>query len=280
MRILLASILLFVSTLAAANQEVFVWDKKPIDLVLTVGVQKIVSLPDHARVQVPQHLSDQVEIVPVNGAVYFTARDELASTAIRLELVNSGQFIMLNLTAKANLENNPQFARIVLANSAPVQSAESVTTQNIPSFMTSGPITNVALARFVLQQYWVPPRLKPGIPAGVTQVKSVDGVDLTNLFGFCSLDRFKIAIADTFKTNDGRYATSLLLENKTAGKQFINLTHLRIQHIFSATYPETVYPLGTAGSYSTLVIITDVPFLSALSSEPSVLSAFGAAKGC
>lgn len=263
--------------------EVHVWKSEPINLSFEVGKQRIITLPSHSKMAVSPQVSGKVEVVPANGAIYFTALDVFDAASAKIKLIETGQEIRLNIEAvpatnvpvehvEIQLWSKHKKEDISVVNSAPKAT--------IPNFMRKPPLTTAGIFRFASQYVWAEERLKPAQPAQVSLVNINGQLNLTNLMGFCSLGKFSYGVHKAFKVNDGRYFTIIALKNRTNKKAYINLTHLNVQHNGVAVQHLYVTPKGTAGELTTMTLITDQPFESALMSKPYIFTEFGTEVGC
>ncbi|OEE35292.1 hypothetical protein A1QO_00605 [Vibrio genomosp. F10 str. ZF-129] len=282
MKTLWVSVIMIFFAFSANAVEVHIWKGEPIKIVLETGKQRIIELPDHANLSVPSSIKSKVLVEPANGSIYITALEKFDTTPARITLKNSNIQIRLNLMVVDATDLEVEHIKIDLFETS-VQNptvSRNAQSNNVPPFMQSSSITDVALMRFGHQLYWLPERLRPELPRGVTPVRIPANLDLTSLMTHCSFGVFAFKALDGFKTRDGRYITTLEMTNLTDRKRYINLTHWNTQALRVSPHDLYVQPEGTAGSYTTLVVITETQFHAAINSNPYIFTEFGMDEGC
>lgn len=263
--------------------EVHVWEKEPIEITLEVGKQKIIEFDGHARFDFPSQRARKVNAELTNGSLYITALDVFDRTPARVTLIENNVQIRLVINAVSPTEQPVEHAKIELYRQDSTFAKPEVNTtqqQNLPSFMRKKPLSNVELMRFANQIYWLPERLRPDLPYGLTPLRTSSDLDLSGLMTHCSLGVFGFEVLDGFRTNDGRYLTTLKIENRTDQTRYINLTHWNTQALFVSARHLYVTAANTAGSYTTMTIITESRFENAINRNPTVFYEQGQNEGC
>ncbi|MFS1436101.1 MULTISPECIES: DUF3438 family protein [Vibrio] len=282
-RVTLALAFLSLSCLANAI-EVKVFEKEPISIVLEVGKQRIIELEEHASVKVHKSLSGKIKIDPANGSLYITTLEEFDKTPARIVLKNSNVQIRVNLSSVAPSSMPVEHMRIEVYKRGGEASAPSDSTitsqQQVPDFMKSSPVTNVGLLRFAAQLYWLPERLKPQLPSGVSPVRLQKKLDLSTLMTHCSLNVYDFSVIEGFKTRDGRYLTTIKVVNTKDDTRYLNLTHWNMEAELISPRHLYLGPSGTAADITTVAVITTLPFAQAINEKPHAFAEYGMDEGC
>ncbi|MCG9576705.1 TIGR03749 family integrating conjugative element protein [Vibrio tubiashii] len=260
--------------------EVQVYKGEPIDIVLEVGKQRIIVLDEHVNISVPKSITNKVEIESANGSVYITAKERFDKTPARITLRTSKVMIRASLQATAPTDVPTEMMKIVVHKPKSAPSGVQASSTVVPPFMKAKQLTAVDLMRFAHQSYWVPARLRPALPSGVSPVRIAKGYDLSALMTHCSLGIFDFEVIHGFKTRDGRYLTTIKVTNKTPNKRYLNLTHWNTQALFVSPYHLYLGAKGTTSELTTLAVITSMPFGQAINSRPQVFNEFGMNEGC
>ena len=136
------------------------WQRLPLDVPLTVGQERVVFLDQPVRVGLPAALTGKLRVQSANGALYLLASAPFASSRLHLQLPDSGELILLDLSATAG---SPALEplRIVLA---------SATTAIEPTSTAAPTPIPVALVRHAAQQLYAPLRTVEPLP-GVRPVR-------------------------------------------------------------------------------------------------------------
>jgi|CXWL01.1.fsa_nt_gi integrating conjugative element protein (TIGR03749 family) len=75
------------------------WDKSPLPITLTVGVERLISFPGNVRVGIPNALAPILRSQSQNGTVYWLARQPFETTRVQVQDSQSGQFYLVDLQA-------------------------------------------------------------------------------------------------------------------------------------------------------------------------------------
>ncbi len=274
--------LVIVGSMSANALEVHVFKRQPIDLTLEVGKQRIIELEDHAKMSIPRSLEGKVKIEPANGTVYVTALQVFDRTPARITLLTSKVQIRLTLQSIPATDVPTEDVKIVLFSKTGISSAtpSQASGQSVPDFLRSAPINDVSLIRFSHQIYWLPERLRPQLPRGVFPVKIPSNLDLSALMTHCSLGIFEFNTIAGFKTNDGRYLTTLKVTNKTNQRRYLNLIHWNTQALKVSPAHMYVGPRYSASEVTTISVLTETPFVQAINQKPFFFPQHGANEGC
>ena len=148
-RIILIILFLQISVVNAEsfNPQHIVWDHVPIDVVLPIGKERILTFPRKAQFGYDRGVltSDVLQVQNNDGALYLVANKSFAPQRIEVKLIKSGKVILLNLSAQDNASDVP--LSIVM----PCK-------QNDLEKMTFS-VDYPSLLRFAVQQLYAPERL-------------------------------------------------------------------------------------------------------------------------
>ena len=130
-----------------------VWDRKPINIVLPVGQERMISFPGQVKFGYDaDKLVSQILHIQNNGhTLYFLAKKAFLPQRVEVLLPAAGKIILLNLSAKRSAPTVP--LDVVLKQSpsnAPLVDNKQNRKINI---------NYVTLARFATQQLYAPKRL-------------------------------------------------------------------------------------------------------------------------
>lgn len=81
--------------------EIQHWERIPLAVPLTVGVERIVFVDQNVRVGVPRPLTDKLRIQSTGGALYLLASEPIAPTRLQLQNVASGEIMLVDIAATA-----------------------------------------------------------------------------------------------------------------------------------------------------------------------------------
>jgi len=136
-----------------AQDEHVVWNKLPIQFSVPVNQERLISFPDHVKVINTNDSLTQEKVSILNnaGTLYIKAHQEFDPVRLRIVLQETGEVILLDLSAVAQGNDNP--IDVVLASGAPKhqegnQLRKNNTTANV-----------VSLTRYAIQQLYSPTRL-------------------------------------------------------------------------------------------------------------------------
>jgi integrating conjugative element protein (TIGR03749 family) len=147
--------------------EHFVWQQTPIDVTLPVGKERMVSFPASVQFGYDKNaLPDSaLRIQNNNGVLYLFAKAEFATQRVQVRLSDSGQIILLNLSAQKGASNTPldvimaQPPAIITAPTATSTASENNVISPLASSFPDDTLSYITLTRFAVQQLYAPKRL-------------------------------------------------------------------------------------------------------------------------
>ncbi len=136
---------------ATSNDEHIVWVKTPINFVVPLNHQRMLSFPN--RVQVdnnnPDLTTDKVTIYNNAGTLYVTAHKVFKPILLQIKLMASGEVVLVYLSSSANVEDNHPLDVVIPSISPSAYNAGK--NQQKPTVT----INDVSLLRFAVQQFGV-----------------------------------------------------------------------------------------------------------------------------
>src|SRR5690606_10171844 len=104
--------------------EIRHWQRLPLGVPLAVGHERVIFLDQPVRVGLPPALSGKLRVQSANGALYLLASAPFSSTRLQLQLPETGELILLDLTAETG---RPALEPLRIVHTEPRQNAESAT---------------------------------------------------------------------------------------------------------------------------------------------------------
>lgn len=171
-RALLPLIGLCIAT-ASPAAEILHWEHLPLPVSLTVGEERVVILGSSVRVGVPAPLEGLLRVQSADGAVYLDAEAPFRRSELELQDLNSGELILLEVTAKRAAPHQPVLEpiRIIESSTASntggeIHSGQRRAASGSRQIATETPLA-VALTRYAAQSLYAPLRT----------VEPVSGID-------------------------------------------------------------------------------------------------------
>lgn len=228
-----------------------VWDKSPISVILPVGTERMVSFSSSVKFgfDASSLPADTLRVQNVGGTLYLLAKKAFQAVRVQVLLNDSGQIVLLNLSATAQADSTP------LAIVLPSIEQQAVTSTTTPSISFDA----VTLTRFAFQQLYAPERLLTQ-PVGISRVamrvpKVVTLIDPSEL----------IAMPLIGWRGGEQYVTAILLRNQTKNTIALDSAQLCGDFVSSSFYPKQILSAqGTLGDSTTLIVVTSTPIATAL----------------
>lgn len=173
MNLFLRGVLLAASLLMALPAwavEIIEWDRRPMDIPLPVGTERIVVLDRNVRVGLPGAIaSDEVlRIQSSGGVLYLLAHEAFDAQRVQLQDVESGEILLVDLSAREGASNED--IRIVDAKPSTEQQATAQQGQTAQEGAgVALPPVPVALTRYAAQSLYSPMRAVEDVP-GIRRV--------------------------------------------------------------------------------------------------------------
>jgi len=142
------------ATVLADASERVLWDKRPINVHLQVGNERIIHFPDDVRYWLPDTVKRHVSVLAVNGVLYIRAMEPFPTTRLRIQGLNDQQVYLLDITASEAAAVSDELIVMTKKN-----------TRNRSKEATAYRTTEdwrIRLTRYAAQQLYAPERLVDG----------------------------------------------------------------------------------------------------------------------
>ncbi len=150
-KIIILIVSLLITTTVMADQTA-VWSRDPINIVLPVAKEKMVTFPNAVMVGADQDFLNNVSVTNTNGTLYLTAKNSFVVRRVQVKDTVTNSLVLLNISA--GTQGNTQPVTITYPNQAIAQQ----------SIANSGAENYVALTRYAAQMLFAPIRLLPTDP--------------------------------------------------------------------------------------------------------------------
>ncbi len=251
-----------------ADVDKRIWENMPLTIILPVNKEVRVTFPTDVNVQIPKELTaNLVSLAPNQKTIYWTAKSPFDSARVLATSTDNETVYLIDLIAN-------EFTTVddpVIIEDADRLTDNTIETDNsTPLFQSTSETAlsdppEILLTRFVSQTLYSPRRLVPQ-SSDITELH-VDAIDKEfPLIQSQSGEQFQFHLVGAW-AGYGRYITAVLVINQSTHSVLINpgLVRGNFTHI-TAQHPD----LGSAGTLkdrTTLYLISEVPFVSALMEE-------------
>ena len=235
--------------------QIVEWKKQPISVVLPVGKERIIQLPDNVIVGVPSSIKQLLRVQSAQGYVYLTARDSFSQSRIQLKIHETGEIIILDVSTSTDGSTQEniivKLPKELSGNATEVAQAE----------LTRKAATPIELTRFATRTIYAPERL--AISDKRIRMNKPPKVNLSNLFTGQSYDVFNATALAVFRTGN-MYLTAIKLVNKTPVQQTIEFTDINADFLYATPQHLQVNEKNIPGDTTMLYMITKKPLAAAL----------------
>jgi len=246
-----------------AADRTLVWDKMPLTIVLPVGEEIRVTFPTDVNLQLPMAVTENLEsLAPNRQVVYWKAKNPFDSVRAIATSTDNDTVYLIDLVAQEGavveslvIEDPDRIVKTQVAASPTFEA-----TQEQVQELLDPP--EILLTRFASQSLYAPRRLMPvnrdihqqpiaALPANFPLLRSQMG------------EQYQYAVVGAW-SGYGHYITAVMVINTSAVSLHINpglvmgnFTHITAQHL-------TLGASGTLEDRTTLYLISDAPFASAI----------------
>ncbi|WP_111748812.1 TIGR03749 family integrating conjugative element protein [Salinisphaera orenii] len=265
--LLLGLVVLCVLAATPANAtDVRHWQRKPIDITLPVGQERIVVLGTPVRVGLPGKLAqaDKLRVQSTGGAIYLKARQSFDATRVQLQAVHNGRVILLDLSAEQHAPRSR--IRIVGGGAGDSQPATSEGRNNNPGHsdrraarqapdpaQSGGAPLPVRLVRHAAQALYAPHRLIQETP-GVSRTRLHTDRHLPGLLPSLPVEAKPLAAWH----GGGESVTAIQVTNTAAGRRFdLDPQALAGDFVAASFMQHTLGPADSATATTTVFVVTD-----------------------
>ena len=142
------------TTVLADASERVLWDKRPINVHLQVGNERIIHFPDDVRYWLPDTVKRHVSVLAANGVLYIRAMEPFPTTRLRIQGLNDQQVYLLDITASEVAAVSDELIVMTKENSRN-RSKEATAYKTTEDW-------RIRLTRYAAQQLYAPERLVDG----------------------------------------------------------------------------------------------------------------------
>nr|WP_127958625.1 TIGR03749 family integrating conjugative element protein [Serratia microhaemolytica] len=280
-------VLLLLLSLATAVQaeELMKWERIPLQIPLKVGQERVLFVEKNVRVGFPSTLDGKLRVQSSGGAVYLKADTAFSATRIQLQDVETGEVILLDLTAAAKGSAEPirlvyhgDVTSVTRASELQQTTTPPATSDGNPANPTDKKVTYsaplpVLLTRYAAQSLYAPLRTVEAVP-GIRPINPRLAGRLTTLYPSEPIQATPLAawaVAD-------RAVVAIRLKN-TASRQIILDPRVLQGRFIAATFQHRwLGAVGTPEDTTTVYLVTDAQPAHAFIAEPRQPSTTGRKK--
>ena len=248
---------------AQANDEHIVWVKTPINFVVPLNHQRMLSFPDRVEVDNnnPDLTTDKVTIYNNAGTLYVTAHKAFKPILLQVKLMASGEVVLVYLSSSDKAQDNHPLDVVIPSISPSVYNAGQE--QEKPTVT----INDVSLLRFAAQQF--------GVKRLASQPNNISRTPMythkaVNIYYGDAVEGFPLI---SWRGGD-LYVTAVQLKNTTNQTVQLDPRKLighwqaagfyRFDAMKTLTTPvipfNTLTPRGTKRDFTLLFVVSDRPF--------------------
>jgi integrating conjugative element protein (TIGR03749 family) len=279
----LASVLLPVATLSVTGAAVMSglaltasvaqadtlmkWDRLPLAVPLQTGTERVIFVDKNVRVGFPPALNGKLRVQSTGGAVYLKASSDFPQTRLQLQDAESGEIILLDVTASAKapgaaepvkivydsdvatLSNTTDVAKQGAGGSSPASSAGTLATKVRKKPVYSAPLP-VLLTRYAAQSLYAPVRTVEAVP-GIRPVNPHLPKTLKSLYPSEPLQTRPVAAW----TAGNRSVVAVTVRNTAARKIVLDPRALQGQFVAATFQHRWLAPAGSPEDTTTLYLV-------------------------
>lgn len=240
------------STLVVAEQtEKIKWDRKPISITLPLNKERMVIFPNDVRVNVPSSIRHQLRTISNDGIIYWQADAPFEKQRVKVQLINSGKVIMIDLAASEKRTKTTAIEVLIKTKAVRGGSASKEA--------ATYSLDYVQLTRLAAQSLYSPERLI-SIPSGVSRSQ----LEVNNEIDTLIRGHIIKATPMVSWQYNGTYVTAVKLQNMTNNTVILDPRDIR-GHWESATFQHvTLEEAGTTQDTTSLYLISKRPYEESL----------------
>ena len=251
------------ATVLADVSERVLWDKRPINVHLQVGNERIIHFPDDVRYWLPDTVKRHVSVLAANGVLYIRAVEPFPTTRLRIQGLNDQQVYLLDITASESAAVSDELIVMTKKN-----------TRNRSKEATAYRTTEdwrIRLTRYAAQQLYAPERLVDGdsaikrIPVeSKTSVPLIRG-GLIEAVPIASWQGHGLTVTAVRVRNLSRQSLQLQFD-QTDSLEALDLSHLVRGDWLTATLQhDRLGAMGDETDTTTLYLVSNRSFVESLS---------------
>ncbi|EAA7350413.1 TIGR03749 family integrating conjugative element protein [Cronobacter sakazakii] len=275
---LLLSPLVSLNSELAKADEFMKWERIPLQIPLQVGLERVVFVDKNVRVGFPPALNGKLRVQSTGGAVYLKADSAFPQTRVQLQDVESGEVILLDVTAgekgpsepvrlvysgEVNTVSSTADTRRQAENSSIQPGSDDGTQAKRKKVQYSAPVP-VLLTRYAAQSLYAPLRTVEAVP-GIRPVNPHLPKRLTTLYPSEAITATPLAAWGVAN----RAVVAVRLQNTASRRIVLDPRALQGQFVAATFQHRWLGPVGTPEDTTTAYIVTGTRPESAFIAEPS-----------
>ncbi|EDT5693553.1 TIGR03749 family integrating conjugative element protein [Salmonella enterica] len=270
--------LVFLNSELAKADEFMKWERIPLQIPLQVGLERVVFVDKNVRVGFPPALNGKLRVQSTGGAVYLKADSAFPQTRVQLQDVESGEVILLDVTAgekgpsepvrlvysgEVNTVSSMADTRRQAENSSIQPGSDDGTQAKRKKVQYSAPVP-VLLTRYAAQSLYAPLRTVEAVP-GIRPVNPHLPRRLTTLYPSEAITATPLAAWGVAN----RAVVAVRLQNTASRRIVLDPRALQGQFVAATFQHRWLGPVGTPEDTTTAYIVTGTRPESAFIAEPS-----------
>ncbi|WP_203249823.1 DUF3438 family protein [Cysteiniphilum marinum] len=250
------SLIFTLTTLKQSYSQVISWHLKPIDMVLPVGKQRLVVMPEPAVFG--GDYQGLLDIQYGNQSFYLTALTEFEQKQFVMKTA-SGKTIFVNVSATDSADASDDAIRVIYGANAELMNDSAFSAWGGESVSSISPtITLQQLMRFSMQHYYAPKRLIKQVK-GIRQSKRFSNQKPYGLFPSGAVTSIPLA---SF-SGGGYTITAVFLKNNLAVDYDLSMNELCGTWVAASYFPQSkLMASGTQYDSSMLFLVSQNDFVS------------------
>lgn len=262
----------------AKADEFLKWERIPLQIPLQVGLERVVFVDKNVRVGFPPALNGKLRVQSTGGAVYLKADSAFPQTRVQLQDVESGEVILLDVTAgekgpsepvrlvysgEVNTVSSTADTRRQAENSSIQPGSDDGTQAKRKKVQYSAPVP-VLLTRYAAQSLYAPLRTVEAVP-GIRPVNPHLPKRLTTLYPSEAITATPLAAWGVAN----RAVVAVRLQNTASRRIVLDPRALQGQFVAATFQHRWLGPVGTPEDTTTAYIVTGTRPENAFIAEPS-----------
>lgn len=243
----------------AAATDVLVWDKKPLEVRLEVGKERLIEFPDNILFGLPTKLTTRLKLDSAAGVAYLTPLTTFPKTRVPVKLATTNEIIFIDLFAAEADGDAPMDLVKIISNKERKETEQKEQAR----FEESGSISLKDLVQYASHDYFAPPRLRQeALSMQISEVTTP--LDLRLLFGGESAGLFDLKPLRQYRTLDYTL-TAIMVTNRSDSPQNIVFSDIKADYVTVSSQHLSVGPKSSSTQSTMLYFVTNQP-LSEMSS--------------
>lgn len=262
-RCLLGVALALVTVTATADTpERVLWDKRPINVQLQIGHERLIHFPDEVRFWLPDSIKHKVSALAANGVLYIKAFEHFPGTRIRVQGLSHHQVYLLDVTSSDRKTVNDEL--IVMTQ----ESVRNRSKENSP--LTTTEDWRIRLTRYAAQQLYAPERLLDGdseikrvllelsTPVALIRGGLVEAVPIASWQGH------SLTVTAVKLRNISQRSLQLQFDDSISRQVLDLVRDIRGDWLTATVQHDHLGPAGNENDTTTLYLISDQSFMESL----------------